>query len=128
MRWNLNLRTGFMVAVLAAALLSFGFSGTASAQRRGRKTKADNRKITYASAHFEEARAVAEKKDMPIAVTWSTGNGEGMSYKKGSQYGSKFVWVHLNTKNDAATLKKLGKDAYFEYGKGRDNGDANNHN
>ncbi len=30
MHWNLNLRTGFMAAVFAATMLSFGLSGTAS--------------------------------------------------------------------------------------------------
>ena len=119
MHWNLNLRTGFTAAILAATMLSFGLSGTASAQGRGKKT--------YPSKRFEEARAVAEKKDMPIAVTWSDGSGENMSYKKSSKYGPKFVWVHLNTKKDAATLRQLGKDAYFTYGKMRSNEDGKNH-
>jgi hypothetical protein len=105
---------------------SSGLSRSAAAQGNGRKKKASTRKTTYTSRTFEQARALAEKRDMPLAVTWSGGGGESMFFKNG-RYGPKFVWVHLNTTKDAATLKKLGKDAYFAYGKGRDNGDANNH-
>jgi hypothetical protein len=91
-----------------------------------KKKKADAPKETYRSNRFNKARDLAEKKGMPIVVTWSAGNDKSMFFKD-SVYGSKFVWVHLNTVTDKATLKKLGKDRYFTYAKGRDNAEHNSH-
>jgi hypothetical protein len=72
-----------------------------------------------------EAKQTAAKKNFPIAVFWSDGTG-GADTGSG-KLSKKFVWLKLDKEKDASTLKAIGVDDYFTFGKMRSN-DEGKHN